>query len=351
MEDDVEPLLGRQSDVEPLLSGPRSVNDVRVVRELADMTRSQLVTVKAGETLMSVAWVGLNYYVPAKKDRLHILKGLEGCVLPGTMLAIIGGSGAGKSTLLDILARRKTMGEITGEVLYNGVPSSQLRNLLLRVSGYVTQEDVLKETLTVRETLMFQAELRLDPRLFSEKDRIARVDKVLADLGLTHRADSRIGNEAKRGLSGGEKKRVAIGVQLVTDPSVLYLDEPTSGLDAYNSLSVVRLLRQLAEKGKTVVATVHQPRSTMYDLFDRLLVLDQGRAVYQGPAQEAAAYFSRLGFRVPNHVSPADYVIDVLLDPARASFAVADVSNLNFADEWDKSKEADKVSLLFSLPF
>ncbi len=267
---------------------------------------------------------------------------------PGEMLAIIGGSGAGKSTLLDILARRKTMGEVVGGVMYNGAPIRDLRNLLLRVSGYVTQEDILKETLTVRETLMFQAELRLDPRLFSTEAKVERVNKVMADLGISHRADAKIGNEAMRGLSGGEKKRVAIASQLVTDPSVLFLDEPTSGLDSYNSLAVVRLLRSLAEKGKTVICTVHQPRSTMFDLFDRLLVLNQGRTVYHGPAQEAASYFGRLGFKIPEHVSPADYVLDVLLDPERAQFAVADVSKLDFADSWDKSAEAKRVIELVS---
>jgi ABC-type multidrug transport system ATPase subunit len=150
--------------------------------------------------------------------------------------------------------------------------------------------------------------MRLDPRLFSFEAKVARVNKVMTDLGIMHRADSRIGNEAKRGLSGGEKKRVAIAVQLVTDPSVLFLDEPTSGsekffflfwlfltrgirLDSFNALAVIRLLRSLAEKGKTVICTVHQPRSTMFNLFDRLLVLDQGRTVYQGPAQEVCFLF------------------------------------------------------------
>jgi ABC-type multidrug transport system ATPase subunit len=211
-----------ENEVAPLL-----LNDSRSLRELRDMTKSQQVTLEASRALMSVSWEDVNYYVPAKKEKLHILKGLTGCVNPGTMLAIIGGSGAGKSTLLDVLARRKTMGEITGKVLYNGVPMADLKNLLLRVTGYVTQEDVLKETLTVRETLMFQAEMRLDPRLFSAEAKEERVNKVLSDLGLSHRADSKIGNEAKRGLSGGEKKRVAIAVQLVTDPGVLFLDEPT----------------------------------------------------------------------------------------------------------------------------
>lgn len=140
------------------------------------------------------------------------------------------GSGAGKSTLLDILAQRKTTGDTTGDVLFNGTPGHELKDLLRRVTGYVTQEDILRDILTVRETLMFTAELRLDPKIFSKEQRAARVQKVMEDLGIAHRADMKIGSEESRGLSGGEKKRVAIGVQLVTDPSVLYLDEPTSGL-------------------------------------------------------------------------------------------------------------------------
>lgn len=345
--EEVEPLLGQGG---PVGGGGirRAVKIQRAdgwpsSRELSDITRSQLLTLEAANVPIAVAWDHVNYSVGKKGEKLHILHDLSGCVLPGTMLAIIGGSGAGKSTLLDVLARRKTMGEITGAVLYNGVHASDLKTLLLRVTGYVTQEDILKETLTVRETLMFQAQVRLDPRLFSPEQCATRVEKVMADLGLSHRADSRIGNEANRGLSGGEKKRVAIGVQLVTDPSVLFLDEPTSGLDAFNSLSVMRLLRQLAEKGKTVIATVHQPRSTMYDLFDQLLVLNQGRTVYQGPAKNATSYFARLGFRVPEHVSPADYVIDVLLDPDRASLATKDISTLDFAATWDASPEYEEI--------
>ena len=111
---------------------------------------------------------------------------------------------------------RKTSGETDGDVLFNGVPGREIQNLLRRVTGYVTQEDIMQATLTVRETLMFTAELRLDPNAYTKRQREARVEKVMKDLGIDHRADMRIGNEEKRGLSGGEKKRVAIGVQLVT---------------------------------------------------------------------------------------------------------------------------------------
>jgi len=270
---------------------------------------------------------------------VHILKGLEGCVKPGEMLAIIGGSGAGKSTLLDILSLRKNTGEVTGSVKFNGVDGANLDVFMRRVSGYVTQEDIMNATLTVRETLQFQADLRLSHKLFTKEQREQRVEQVMKDLAIDHRADMRIGDTEKRGLSGGEKKRVAIGVQLVTDPSILYLDEPTSGLDSYNSLAVIRLLRKLAERGKTIITTVHQPRSTIFDLFDRLLVLNFGQTVYLGPAKEISPYLAKYGFVIPNNMNPADYVIDVLLDPNRADFTTADVSNLDFAKSFQESEE------------
>lgn len=144
----------------------------------------------------------------------------------------------------------------------------------------------------------------LEQKVFDKQKKIERVETVMKQLGISHRADMKIGNEEKRGLSGGEKKRVAIGVALVTDPSILYLDEPTSGfgtlfffflvsclivytrLDSYNSLAVIRLLRDLTQLGKTVITTIHQPRSTIFELFDQLLVLNQGQTVYLGPANE-----------------------------------------------------------------
>lgn len=314
------------------------------------LTRSESLALVASHTPICMSWEDINYKVyqrqgcKKQKKELHIIKSVSGVVKPGEMLAIIGGSGAGKSTLLDILALRKNMGEITGKVMFNGTEGKDIHPLLRRVTGYVTQEDILKETLTVRETLQFQAELRLDPKVFSKEQRIDRVNTVMSQLGIAHRADMRIGNEEKRGLSGGEKKRVAIGVQLVTDPSVLFLDEPTSGLDAYNSLAVIRLLRELCEKhGKTVITTIHQPRSTIYELFDQLLVLNKGQTVYFGKAAEATRYFDSIGFTMPPQMNPADYFIDVMLDPDRSQFTTRDLQTLDFPGFFDKSAMAETV--------
>ena len=157
-----------------------------------------------------------------------------------------------KTTLLDILANKAKTGEMTGEVTVNDEDLSKNKKGFRRISGYVYQDDCLKATLSVKETLMFYANLQL-PNTISKEAKIKRVESLIDDLGLRKVADTKVGNEMVRGVSGGEKKRVAIGVQLITDPSILFLDEPTSGLDAYNSLSVMKLLNDLAIKGNRTI--------------------------------------------------------------------------------------------------
>ena len=275
---------------------------------------------------IQVSWENIKYKVITKSgckksDELKILHGLTGAVKPGEMLAILGGSGAGKSTLLDIISGRKGTGVIDGLVAYNGTSISELQTMVRRLTGYVTQEDILMSELTVEESLSFQAELRLSPHEFSPSERKAVVNGVMKQLRMAHRKDTHIGSEDNRGLSGGEKKRVAIGMQLVSQPSVLFLDEPTSGLDSYNSLVVIKLLRELCQEGKTVICTIHQPRSTIYKLFDKLLLLNHGETVFFGPAETAMPYFSGLGYDVPQYVNPADYFIDLLLRPEEEQVA------------------------------
>ncbi|PRW20409.1 P-loop containing nucleoside triphosphate hydrolase [Chlorella sorokiniana] len=202
-----------------------------------------------------------------KKEKLDLLKGVGGYLQAGEMAALMGPSGSGKSTLLDVLSGRKTVGELQGEVAFAGNrPTPQF---LRRFTGYVEQFDTLLDILTVEEMLMW----------------------VLALQGCRN---VRIGNPMARGISGGQAKRVNIGIALVTNPRVLFLDEPTSGLDSYTANEVMSVVKSLASHGITVCATIHSPTPYTFNLFDRLLLLLKGRVVYFGPnGKQALDYFHR----------------------------------------------------------
>ncbi len=174
--------------------------------------------------------------------------------------------------------------------------------------------------MTVRENLEFFA-LTTNDAAISSQEKKDFVTQLLKDLRLEHVADSRIGDTSKRGLSGGEKKRVAIAEQLLRNPKVLFLDEPTSGLDAFSSQQVMELLHSLAAKGMTIICSIHQPRSSIYDLFDKLLLLKKGKTVYMGPASQAVGYFASLGHALPSGFNPADFFIDVVLSSEEQNFA------------------------------
>ncbi|KAJ3167225.1 hypothetical protein HK101_011808 [Irineochytrium annulatum] len=256
----------------------------------------------------TMAFRGVSYTIGGGK---RILTNVNGVAAAGKVLAIMGPSGAGKSTLLDILGLKSKRGEIGGTVTVDGQDLLSRRSQLRSMIGYVDQEDLLMPTLTVRETLMFSATLRL-PESVPREEKSRRVQEVMDTLGLTHVADVRVGGFGKRGISGGEKRRVTIGVELVTSPAVLLLDEPTSGLDSYNALSVVRALADLAHvHGKTVVFTIHQPRSDVYTLFDEVLVLADGSPIYSGPGAGAGTYFREAGQPCPEGYNVADHMLDL----------------------------------------
>eukprot|EP01087_Luapelamoeba_hula_P014530 TRINITY_DN4271_c0_g1_i1.p1 TRINITY_DN4271_c0_g1~~TRINITY_DN4271_c0_g1_i1.p1 ORF type:complete len:380 (+),score=71.82 TRINITY_DN4271_c0_g1_i1:94-1233(+) len=239
-----------------------------------------------------------------------ILKDLNGVVLPGQLVAIMGSSGAGKTTLLDILAGREKTGILTGTVTINGKPRDADFN---RLAGYVTQDDCLLPLMTVFETLMFYANLKL-PSHVTHRQRVDKVNALIDDLGLEKVRNARIGSQFDRGISGGEKKRVSIGCELITDPSILFLDEPTTGLDSYNSLTVMEKLHTLARRGHSIICTIHQPRSSIFSQFDQLMLMSQGSIVYYGPAAQAATHLSDLGFHIKPYVNPADFLLDVVIE-------------------------------------
>uniref|UniRef100_A0A8B9R8L0 Broad substrate specificity ATP-binding cassette transporter ABCG2 n=1 Tax=Astyanax mexicanus TaxID=7994 RepID=A0A8B9R8L0_ASTMX len=222
--------------------------------------------------------------------------------------AILGPTGGGKSSFLDVLAARKDPSGLSGEVLIDGAPQPPNFKCL---SGYVVQDDVVMGTLTVRENLRFSAALRLSSSV-RQKEKEARVNDLITELGLSKVADARVGTELIRGISGGERKRTNIGMELIIDPSVLFLDEPTTGLDASTANSVLHLLKRMANNGRTIIMSIHQPRYSIYRLFDSLTLLVSGRLVYHGPAQNALDYFSNIGYACEAHNNPADFFLDVI---------------------------------------
>ncbi|KAF6035126.1 ABCG2 [Bugula neritina] len=262
-----------------------------------------------------VAFNDLSYQINVstgccKSQPKVILQNVSGVFKPGTMNAIMGPTGSGKSTLLDILAERKHPSGLTGTVLIDGQP--QPPDFRLR-SGYVVQDDVVMTTLTVRENLQFSADLRLSKEV-SHKERVDRVQAVINQLSLGNCADTRIGNEFIRGVSGGERKRCNIGMELIPSPGILFLDEPTTGLDASTAHSVMMLLKRLAASGSTIIFSIHQPRYSIFKLCDTIMLLGNGRTVYHGPAHEGIHFFRTIGYEIEEHDNPADFFLDVIID-------------------------------------
>jgi ABC-type multidrug transport system ATPase subunit/ABC-type multidrug transport system permease subunit len=243
----------------------------------------------------------------------QILSGVQGVAHPGEILAIMGASGAGKTTFLDILARKNKRGNVGGNFYVNGekVSDTEYKNVV----GFVDQDDTMLPTLTVHETIMTSALLRL-PRDMGRAAKEQRVYEVEKQLGISAIKDSLIGSEEGkgRGISGGEKRRVGIACELVTSPSILFLDEPTSGLDAYNAFNVIECLVTLAKTYKrTVIFTIHQPRSNIVSLFDRLLLLAKGKTVYSGEFSQCQDFFDHIGYTCPPGFNIADYLVDLTM--------------------------------------
>lgn len=243
-----------------------------------------------------------------------ILSGITGMVSPGEVLAILGPSGSGKSTLLNALAGRLYHpgggGRLTGTVLANN--RKQPTKQIARRTGFVTQDDILYPHLTVRETLIFCSLLRL-PNSLSKQEKISAAESVISELGLVKCENTIVGSSTGivRGVSGGERKRVNIAHEMLINPSLLILDEPTSGLDSTAAYRLISTLGSLAQKGKTVVTSVHQPSSRVYQMFDSVLVLSEGKCLYFGKANQAMNYFDSIGFSPSFPMNPADFLLDL----------------------------------------
>ncbi|KAJ2913577.1 hypothetical protein MD484_g6845, partial [Candolleomyces efflorescens] len=306
-----------------------------------------------GKARVSVSWTNLSYTVPGgSKNRIlgifgnrkkdanganedkAILDNITGTVRAGQMMAILGPSGAGKTTLVEILAGKSKVGVTTGSVTF---PLQSTEGRTSPRIGFVPQQDILPPTLTVFETLLFAARLRL-PESVPDTEKQQRVLDLLQKLGIDHIKDTRIGDVTggkARGISGGEMRRVTIGLELISEPDVLLLDEPTSGLDSVSAARIANVLHAIAHDPVNpipVIASIHQPSSLLYQRFDLILLLSHGRALYSGPGGfEPVHHFKNTGGEsVPAYqegYNVAEYLLDVASDPPVSLFPMGDNTN------------------------
>ncbi|OBA22637.1 P-loop containing nucleoside triphosphate hydrolase protein [Metschnikowia bicuspidata var. bicuspidata NRRL YB-4993] len=251
----------------------------------------------------------------------NLLENVSGHAEPGTVTALMGPSGSGKTTLLSVLSQRTTSFknfDITGDLhLGDEVVTSAL---LRGVSRFVEQEDHLLGCLTVKELIEFSI-MMLDK--MPRDERKALVEKTVDFFGLTKQKSTIVGTPVQKGLSGGQKRRLSVACQVVTKPSVLFLDEPTSGLDSTASFEVMNTLKKFAkEENVIIIASIHQPSTLTFDLFDNVMFLTEGKIAYAGPRESLNQYFEDAGYPIPPHYNPAEYVLDLI----NTDFSLGDTS-------------------------
>ncbi|CAG8541839.1 5729_t:CDS:10, partial [Diversispora eburnea] len=275
---------------------------------------------------------------------VEIMKGVSGSLVHGRTCAIMGPSGSGKTTLVSLLTGkvRKT----NGKIKVNGIsrPLDYYRKLI----GFVPQEDIMLRELTIREILVHSALMRL-PTEMKREEKKQKVIDVIKFLELSHVMDTAIGDEESRGISGGQRKRTNIGMELVAEPSVLFLDEPTSGLDSTTALEVCKLLKKIAKhQGITIAAVIHSPSEKSFKMFDDLMLLGKGgRVVYSGPRNEAMKYFNELGFVLPEDESEPDFIMEIA--SGRVKPKDSDLSLEDLYYEWAyQSQKKNRASSVYS---
>jgi ABC-type multidrug transport system ATPase subunit/ABC-type multidrug transport system permease subunit len=289
----------------------------------------------------SIAWKDLWYSVPSphnRKETLQLLKGINGYAEPGSLTALMGSSGAGKTTLMDVIAGRKTGGKIEGSIYLNGFEASDLA--IRRATGYCEQMDIHSEGSTIREALTFSAFLRQESNVPTAK----KYDSVNECLDLLDMHD--IADQIVRGSSQEQMKRLTIGVELVAQPSILFLDEPTSGLDAHSAKLIMDGVRKVADSGRTIVCTIHQPSSDVFFLFDHLLLLKRGgESVFVGElgleCQYLVNYLEAIPgvAPLPDKQNPATWMLEVI--GAGVGHQPTDVTD--FVRHFKESKEAQNL--------
>ncbi|SJM81709.1 probable protein SNQ2 [Zygosaccharomyces bailii] len=311
-------------------------NDSDVTRKDDQLFDKEFQTFQSKGTFM---WRDVCYTIPYTGSEKILLDHVSGFVAPGTITALMGESGAGKTTLLNTLARRNNFGVVTGDMLVNGCPIDMSFE---RRTGYVQQQDVHISEMTVRESLIFSARLRR-PQSIPEEEKLRSVNTVMKLLDMEEYSEALVG-DLGAGLNVEQRKKLSIGVELVAKPDLLlFLDEPTSGLDSQSSWAIVQLLRKLARAGQCILCTIHQPSATLFERFDRLLLLRKGgQTVYFGDIGENSStvlsYFESNGFRpCSKSENPAEYILEAIGAGATASVEE------DWHEIWRNSEESQEV--------
>ncbi|OOF99538.1 hypothetical protein ASPCADRAFT_203315 [Aspergillus carbonarius ITEM 5010] len=246
------------------------------------------------------------------KQPRNLIDGISGAIQQGELVALMGPSGCGKTTLLNVLARRAASSgaKTTGNSYVNGTVVDNAT--FGRLTSYVEQEDALIGSLTVRETLKFAADLSL-PSSVTKVQRQERIQSLLQAFGIQNQASTLVGTPIRKGISGGQKRRVSVASQLMTCPKILFLDEPTSGLDSSASFEVINYVKKLAVANNLIiVASIHQPSTATFQLFDKLLLLSGGKTCYFGAVADVPTYFDSIGHTLPPNTNPAEFILDLV---------------------------------------
>ncbi|KAJ5550373.1 hypothetical protein N7535_001689 [Penicillium sp. DV-2018c] len=310
-----------------------------------DLERNDSGQFLMNQTVQNFSWQGLTVTVKdreTKKPR-DLLNNICGNVKRGELVALMGPSGCGKTTLLNVLARRAVSSgaKVLGETYVNDTQIDW--RTFKRVTSYVEQEDALIGSLTVQETLKFAADLSL-PSTVSKRERMDRIRTLLEAFGIQKQANTLVGTPIRKGISGGQKRRVSVASQLITNPSILFLDEPTSGLDSTASYEVISYVKELARANNLIIiASIHQPSTTTFQLFDKLLLLSAGRTCYFGPIPAVENYFRGIGYPIAANTNPAEFLLDLVSSDFKSAkeSAVERVSFIQSA--WQESDEANEV--------
>lgn len=274
-----------------------------------------------------------NLTVNVTKTNTQILKNISGSIKPGESLAILGGSGSGKTTFLNYISKRSTKEGLTKvkgnvEFIYN---QQEMNNDYINMTGYVTQDDILQPFLTPFQIFKFGVDLKMSH--LNEKEKEDLIRKLIEDLMLDKCKDTIIGDVEIKGISGGERKRTAIGYELITDPKILFLDEPTTGLDSVTAKNVIEIILKEAKiKKRIVIFTIHQPSSSIFNMFDNVMVLVNGFNVYSGKTRNILSFYSKFNLICPTHANPAEFIISAVKVLSRESI----ISQKE--EEFDESK-------------